>query len=381
MTESAEPAPGSEEALAQVFHPPPAKLTKKQKRMAAIQAAVALLIVVFVFGWLLPQVIDYQEIFDALRTLDGWEFAVLLVAGLIVYLPEGWLYSLLVPGLTWWRGIKAWVASTGVGSTIPAMDLVVRYGMYRSYGATPARSMLGIFLSGIFDNITKFSLPVIAVLVLAIAGVDNLPTVVIVIAFIAAIIVAGTLVVAIGVARSERFALWLGRTVQAVANWFLRLIRKDPVAGFADRVVTLRDAAIETVSAVWPRAFLASAMGKLWTYVILLVALRIADIPPDVISALAAFVVWSIVLLVASIPLTPGGVGFVEAAYIAMFGAIAGPDYATQIGVAVVLYRAAQWALPIPVGWLTVGWWRLQIKRGKLPDPFALARDQPAATS
>ena len=380
MTAISQPDPASEEALEQVFTPPPANLSAKQKRMAVIQGLVALLIMVFIFGWLLPQVIDYQEIFEALRTLDGWQFALLLIAGLIVYLPEGWLYSLLVPGLTWWRGIKAWVASTGVGSTVPAMDLVVRYGMYRSYGATPARSMLGIFLSGIFDNITKFSLPVIAVLVLAIAGVENIPGLIIVIAVIAAIIVAGTLVVAIGVARSERFAQWLGGVVERVANWFLRVLRKDPVTGFTDRVVTLRDAALDTVAAVWPRAFLASAMGKLWTYVILLVALRIADIPSDVISAVAAFVVWSIVLLVASIPLTPGGVGFVEAAYIALFGAIAGPDYATQIGVAVVLYRAAQWALPIPVGWLTVAWWRLQIKRGRLPDPFAIDRtNRPAA--
>ena len=373
------PAPESEEALAEVFRPPPGQLTAKQKRMAIIQSVVALVIIVVIFGWLLPSVIDYREIFDALKTLEWWQFALLLVAGLIVYLPEGWLYALLVPGLTWWRGIKSWVASTGVGSTVPAMDLVVRYGMYRSYGASPARSMLGIFLSGIFDNITKFSLPVIALIVLAIAGVEDIPGAVILIAVIAALIVAGTLVVAIGVARSERFALWLGRTVERVASWFLGLFKKGPVTGLSDRVVTLRDAALETVSAVWPRAFLASAMGKLWTYVILLIALRIADIPSDVISAVEAFLVWSLVLLVASIPLTPGGVGFVEAAYIALFGAIAGSAYSTEIGVAVVLYRAAQWALPIVVGWLTVGWWRLQIRRGNLSDPFRLAQAEPAA--
>ena len=81
---------------------------------------------------------------------------------------------------------------------------------------------------------------------------------------------------------------------------------------------------------------------------------------------------WTLVLLVAAIPITPGGLGFVEAAYIALFGAIAGPEYATEIGVCVVLYRAAQLALPIVVGWPTLGWWRWEVKRGRWPDPFQI---------
>jgi len=353
-----------------LFTPPPAGFDAKKKRAAVIQLIIALAFIVIIFGWLLPQVIDYEEIFNAIGELEAWQFVVLFIAGVIVWLPEGWLYSLLVPTLKWRQGVAAWVASTGVGTTIPAMDLVVRYGMYRSWGAPPERAMLGIFLSGIFDNIVKFSLPVISVIALIAFGVVDLPGWILVVALIAGLIVAGTLVVVIGVSRSVRFAEWLGRTGESFANWLLRLLKREPMQGTADRIVGVRDAAISTVSSVWGRAFLASAMGKLWTYVILMIALRFAEIPPDVISATQAFVVWTLVLLVQSIPLTPGGVGFVEAAYIAMFSAIAGPEYATQIGVAVALYRAAQWALPIPVGWMVVGWWRIEIKRGKLPDPF-----------
>lgn len=354
-----------------LFTAPPVKMDAKKKRAALIQGVISLVLIVFIFGWLLPQVIDYQEIGAALASLEWWQFVVLLVAGLIVYLPEGWLYALLVPGLTWVRGIASWVGSTGVGSTIPAMDLVVRFGMYRSWGATTQNSMLGIFLSGVFDNITKFSLPVISVLLMVVLGVSGIPGAIIWIAAIAAVIVAATLVVAVGVIRSERFAAWLGRTGETIANWFLKLVKRSPMSGLGDRILGLRDAVIGTVTAVWPRAFLASALGKLWTFVILLIALRFAGIPSDVISPLEAFVVWTLVLLVAAIPLTPGGVGFVEAAYIALFGLIAGEAYTTQIAVAVVLYRAAQWALPIVVGWPTVAWWRWSIKRGKVQDPAA----------
>ena len=363
----ADPADSASDAL---FTPPAPTLDKKKKRAALIQGAITLAIFFVIFGWLLPKVIDYQEVFDAISALEWWQFLVLLIAGLLVYLPEGWLYSLVVPVLTWWQGIKSWVASTGVGSTIPAMDLVVRFGMYRSWGATPDRAMMGIFMSGIFDNIVKFSLPVLSVLVLLATGAAKVPGVVIAIAVVAALMVAATLLVVIGVARSERFARWLAGTIERTANWLLRRLHRDPLTGTEAKVIAIRDATTETISHVWGRAFLASAMGKLWTFVILLIALQFAGLA-GVISPGQAFVVWTLVLLVQAIPLTPGGIGFVEAAYLALFTAIAGDQYATQVAAAIALYRAAQWALPIPVGWLTVLWWRLNIRRGRISDPFS----------
>ena len=37
---------------------------------------------VVVFGWLLPQFIDYGEVWDALTQLDAWEIVALLGLGL-----------------------------------------------------------------------------------------------------------------------------------------------------------------------------------------------------------------------------------------------------------------------------------------------------------
>ena len=355
-----------------LFNAPPAHLDAKKKRALVIQSVVSLVFLVIIFGWLLPLVIDYQEIFDALGTLDGWKLMVLLVAGLAVALPEGWLLALLTPPLRLWQGSAAWMVSTGVGNTVPAINLVFRYGMYRSWGATAEDSMLGIFMSGVVDNIVKFSLPAIAVVIMVLLRFEGIPAVLIWVAVIGAVIVVGTVVVTVGIARSERFARWLGDASQRLTNATLRLVRRPEVSGFTERLIGIRDAASDTLGAVWKRAFLASALGKLWTYVILLIAMRFAAIPADVITAAQAFLVWTLVLLVAAIPITPGGLGFVEAAYIALFGAIAGPEYATEIGVCVVLYRAAQLALPIVVGWPTLGWWRWEVKRGRWPDPFQI---------
>ena len=360
-----------------VFAPPaPRAPDAKTKRNALIQGGIALAILVVVFGFVLPQVIDYKQVWETIKALEPWQIGALILAGLITYVPEGWLYSLLVPVMRLRQGIAAWVASTGVASTIPAVDLVVRYGMYRSWKASAEGAMLGIILSGVFDNVVKFSLPVIAILAIATGGIGNIDGGLVIIAIIALIVLIVTLVIVIGVVRSESFTQALGDRVQQFVNWVLGLFKKDPTETIATRVVGFRDAAIGLVDKVWFRAGLASAMGKLWTFLILLLALRFVGIPEEVISTRDAFIVWAIVLLIGSIPLTPGGIGFVELGFIFLFTQVAGNEYSNTIGAAVALYRLVQWAMPIPIGWGVVFWWRRSISSGKLPDPFAASASE-----
>lgn len=152
----------------------------------------------------------------------------------------------------------------------------------------------------------------------------------------------------------------------------MRLIKRDEVDTLPGRVAAFRDSAIELVREVWWKALPASAIGKLWTVVILLMALRFVGILESVISTRDAFIVWAIVLLFQSIPITPGGVGFVALGFMFFFTRIAGNEYSNTIGAAVALYRLVQWAMPIPIGWAVVFWWRRQVDGGKLPDPYAL---------
>ena len=202
MTDQPDSPPGDSGGGA-LFAPPPAKLDRQKKRALIIQSIVSVLFLVVIFGWLLPGVIAYQAIFDALGTLDARQFLVLLVAGLIVAIPEGRLLQVLTPPLRLWQGSAAWFVSTGVGNTVPAINLVFRYGMYRSWGATAEASMLGIFLSGVVDNIVKFSLPAIAVVIMALLGFEGIPAVVIWVAVIGAVIVAATVGVTLGIVRSD----------------------------------------------------------------------------------------------------------------------------------------------------------------------------------
>jgi len=347
---------------------PPARPDKKQRRNTLIQIGVALVVIVLVFGFVLPEVIDYRQVGEVLKSLSLWQFALLLAAGLIVFLPEGWLYALCMPGMSFGRGISSWIASTAAATTTPGFDVAVRYGMGRSYGGTVDQTILWIPLTGVFDNLVKFSLPIIAVMLIATRGEDlgGLEWV----AVVAGVILLIGAFVVIGVFRSERFAASFADRLSAIVNAILRKLKRDPIEGISERILDFRTHAGATIKSRWPLALLAAALGKLWTLVILTMALRMVGLDGSQLSEWQIFVVWAIVMLITSIPITPGGIGIAALAYVWLFSGIVGDEYANTIAAGVVLYRLAQWALPIVVGWPIVWYWRRQIGRGELVEPF-----------
>jgi uncharacterized protein (TIRG00374 family) len=182
--------------------------------------------------------------------------------------------------------------------------------------------------------------------------------------------------VVIGMVRSEAFTQWLAGKAEAFANWGLGKVKRDPVAGLADRVVGFRDLAIDIVRDRGAIGMTYSAVGKLWAFVMLTLALRIVGLGPDLLALGQIFIVWVIVLLITAIPITPGGVGIAEAAYVYFFTAILGTEYSDVIAAGVILFRLAQWFMPIPIGWVNVALWRRQISKGQLADPFGTGGEQ-----
>ncbi len=348
----------------------PPQRSASDRRRSLIAAGIGLVVVIFIFGFVLPSVIDYETVFEVLGNLEPQDYLIMLVAGLLLYIPEGALYASILPGMGLRRGMSAWVASTAVSTTIPGADLVVRYGMYRSWGFGVERTMLGIFLSGLFDNIVKFSLPALAVILFALSGQD-LGDFVWIGLIALGVLILGTVVV-VGMVRSERFTQWLAERTETVANWGLGKVKRDPLEGLSEKVVGFRDLAVDIVKERGLVALLLSATGKLWAFVILVIALRIVGLDSSILSLGQIFVAWVIVMLITAIPITPGGIGIAEVAYIWIFGEMAGSQYNDIIAAGVILFRLAQWFLPIPIGWVAVGLWRRQISNGQLPDPFAM---------
>ena len=149
---------------------------------------------------------------------------------------------------------------------------------------------------------------------------------------------------------------WLVRLIGKVAGTLLHLVRTQVDPGrAAARFFAERDQVANAFRGRWLRA-LASAVGnRMFDYATLVAALMAVGAQANPALVLVAYVA-SIAL--ALVPITPGGLGIVEAGLTTLL-VLAGAT-ADQAIVGTLLYRLMSYWLPIPVG--AIAWlaWRLR---------------------
>lgn len=327
---------------------------KPDKKKAFIAIGIAVAVAVIVFGVILPQIVDWDMVFDVLRSVPGWELAVIFGLGVLRYVPAGWIYALVLPGLSLKQGTQAWVATSGVGSTLPGFDLVLRVAMYRSWGFPIERAMSGMFLSGLVEMSTKLFIAVMAVLLWGLVTLDVNALAIGAIALAVLAVLAGLVAT---ILRSEDRARKFGGLVERVVKWSYSKFERQAPEGLVDRVLSVRLEARDVLGNRWPRAFLAAFIGQALIYTILLLSIRAVGIDDSVLSWADVLVAYAITTIVTSIPITPGGVGIASLTLIAVFTAIAGREVADLAAAGVIIYRIATWLITIPIGWgATLRW-------------------------
>jgi uncharacterized protein (TIRG00374 family) len=138
---------------------------------------------------------------------------------------------------------------------------------------------------------------------------------------------------------------WIGRTVQRVRN---RLRRgSPPVTGLPDRLLRERDRILAALGPRWKRALLAAIGRWGFDYATLLAALAAVGSTPRAGLVLLAFCAAQVL---AQIPITPGGLGFVEAGLTATL-ALAGVGAGDAV-LATFAYRLFSYWLPLPLGFV-----------------------------
>jgi uncharacterized protein (TIRG00374 family) len=153
----------------------------------------------------------------------------------------------------------------------------------------------------------------------------------------------------------------LGRAIERVNNV---LRPKRPTHDLGTRLLTQRDEVRITMGEHWLVA-VAAAVGR-WgfEYLVLLVALFAIDARPNPWLVLLAFVAAS---ALGMIPLTPGGLGFVEAGLTATL-ALAGID-AGPAALATLIFRLFSFWLPLPIGAVAAVVYRRRYPRRQLAGP------------
>jgi uncharacterized membrane protein YbhN (UPF0104 family) len=98
-------------------------------------------------------------------------------------------------------------------------------------------------------------------------------------------------------------------------------------------------------------------LSQIALFLVLLLSLRHMGVSEQEVSTVEAFAVYSFARLASAIPITPGGVGVIELAYIAGLTLYDQGEHA-QIVAAVLLFRVLTFGIQIPIGAVTYFIWR-----------------------
>jgi uncharacterized protein (TIRG00374 family) len=147
------------------------------------------------------------------------------------------------------------------------------------------------------------------------------------------------------------FSAWMirsDRAIRAVGNavgWIAHRFHIGDGTNLADRVVESRNTIRGALRESWKRAVPAAAANQMFDFLALEASLLAVGASVDPLLVLLAYVAAA---TLAMIPLTPGGLGFVEAGLAGVLTlAGATPDEAV---LATLLYRLFSYWLPLPAG-------------------------------
>lgn len=312
-------------------------------------------ILVLVFGWLLPQLIDYELVWEALRNLTWEQLFVLLALSILRVPTEALVYRAMLPGLRIIAGSEAYLSSNAAANVMPPpASSIVQYAYFRSEGFDDRSSMTGAVGTFIFPQGARIVLPVAAIAVLV--AVDRTDTEALVIAGISFGLAAVVCVLAWLIGRSEVSARWVGAKLGQVLSRVMTTMNKNPVGDLGDRVVEFRDNVYAVVRSRWLIGSSAVTLNLALTYLILVVSLRSMGIGRSELGLALIFASFAAAFFAGVvIPITGSGLGVVDVVMVSALSASTTGDVdVNTVVAAVVLWRLFYGLLAFIPGSLTL---------------------------
>ena len=292
-----------------------------------------------------PSVLEVVGSWDDLDQLAPWWFGVMaaLQAASLVSLWE--LQRIAIHVRPWRPVIASQLAGNALAKVAPgggALGAALQYRMLVQAGVGRGRAVAGLTAANLLVFAVVLALPVLAVPAIVRGVVPRSLTE----ATLGGLGVFAVLfaLAALLLARDGELA-WVGRIVQRARNRLRR--RSPPLTQLPQRLLRERDRILATLGPRWKLAVAATVGRWAFDYATLLAALAAVGSTPR----------WSLVLLafcaaqlLAQIPATPGGLGFVEAGLTATL-VLAGVGAGDAV-LATFAYRLFTYWLPLPLGLL-----------------------------
>lgn len=286
-------------------------------------------------------------VFSSWRSLSHltWYWTVLALLAEVASFVSLWaLNRIALHEKSWFAVACAQLSGNAVGRIVPggaATATAFSVGMLRRAGVNVGQAAAALAASTWLQIGTALALPLFALpAIIGGAPVDRslVTSAYLGIAVLALLVGAGILVF-----TSDRPLSLAGRGLEWLLNRTIR--RHDQVTGLPEKLIAERDFVRRTIGQGWRGAVLAAAGGTGFDYLALLCALRAVGAEPQPSLVLFAY---ASARLLALVPLTPGGLGFVEAGLVGTL-TLAGVAPADAV-VTTLLYRLVSFWLPIPAG-------------------------------
>ena len=337
-----------------------------RSRQRILLSALGIGVVVLVFAFLFPRLADYGEVWDVLGDIPVHWMVLVVVASVLNHGSYPFMMMALIPGLPYGRALAVRLASTSAANTIPgggAIGVGISYVMLSEWKIPGERIASMVALTGLWNNILKLTLPIVALLVAVLqGGATGDLTEAALVGSVAVVVMVGAVLLLL----ASPLRAGVERFVDGLVNRF----RRDP----ADRIVgRFFDSVKETSWDGWHRIALATVATNVTLFYALLVSLRAAGVRPGEVHWTEALAAFAIIRLVSTVPITPGSVGVTELGLTGMLGAGLADPAVARIAAGVLLFRFLTFILPTPTGGIVaLVWWRKRTRRrkasGGVPD-------------
>lgn len=331
------------------------------KRRTAIGAVITVAVLLIIFVGVIPKFGSYSVAFESIKAMSpAWMLALTTAVVVMIFvfvLP----YQAAIPRLAYWPAFVIRQTGFTISNAVPAggaIGLALQYAMLSSYGVPGAVATSGIAITSVWSVFITLVLPILGVFAALTTGTVQVAWVIA--GIIGVVVIAAVVFVFWLVLRSEASAHAVGRGAARVLAPATRRMSHPPDI---DRsILSFRTEIVDVVRARWPWISASNLLVSGTQFAVLYVSVRaVGDDGASGLTVFACFAAFSISRLASMIPVTPGGLGTVDAALIGLLITF-GLDQSTALAGALV-WRCATFIPQVLLGIGTFVWWRARQAR------------------
>ena len=334
------------------------------KRKTIIGALVTIVVLVIIFVGLIPKFGSYADAWADIQGMTPQALVLIGVSVLVMLVVYVWPYQAAIPGLPYKPAFVIRQTSFMISNTIPAggaFGLAIQFAMLSSYSVPLAAATAGIAVTSLWSLFMTLTLPVFGVL--AALTTSQLESQWVWVAVLGIAATVASVVILWLILRSEESA----RRIGGLGNRMLSPVnsrRANPIDAVG-MSLDLRNSTKDVVFERWRWVTVSNYIVVLAQFAVLWFAIKgVLGDAPTTLTLAGAFAAFSISRMASMIPVTPGGLGTVDAALIALLTTFGLTN--EQAVAADLVWRACSWIPQVCLGVLTFVYWRVaQARAGR----------------